>query len=206
MSYAILIDAGYFDKKANLILKNYDKKIIENLIKHIETNVFPDDKLYRVFYYDAAPSQSVITNPIDGTVTDFSKTPMFTKNTDLLEEVKSIPMLALRLGKISTPKNSWEIKNIKSINATTPIKAQQIKPKINQKGVDMKIGLDIASISLKKHASKIILLAGDTDFVPIIKFARSEGVQIFMSTLTSYCPPSLIEHSDKIVNIDLKSI
>ena len=97
-------------------------------------------------------------------------------------------------------------KNIKSINATTPIKAQQIKPKINQKGVDMKIGLDIASISLKKHASKIILIAGDTDFVPIIKFARSEGVQIFMSTLTSYCPPSLIEHSDKIVNIDLKSI
>ena len=99
-----------------------------------------------------------------------------------------------------------KIKNIKTINGTTPIKAKQIKPKINQKGVDMKIGLDIASISLKKQASKIILIAGDTDFVPVIKFARSEGVQIFISTLKKYCSPSLIEHSDEVINIDLTSI
>lgn len=206
MSYAILIDAGYFSKVANFELKKYDKETIEKLISYIKTNLFPNDQLYRIYYYDAEPCQSIITNPIDNAVTDFSKTVMFNKNIALLEEVKSIPMLALRLGKISTPKNSWEIKNIKSVSSTIPLKATQIKPKINQKGVDMKIGLDIASISLKKHASKIILIAGDTDFVPAIKFARSEGVQIFISTLKNYCSPSLVEHSDQVIDINLKII
>lgn len=70
----------------------------------------------------------------------------------------------------------------------------------------MKIGLDIATIALKKLADKIILIAGDTDFVPAIKFARSEGVQVFISTLTNFCSPSLIEHTDQVVDIDLTQI
>lgn len=44
-----------------------------------------------------------------------------------------------------------------------------------QKGVDMRIGLDIASVTCKKQADQIILISGDSDFVPAAKLARREG-------------------------------
>lgn len=170
-------------------------------------NVFNNnDSLYRIFYYDAAPSNAVIVNPLDNSTIDFGSTVLFTTNTKLLNDIKDIPMIALRMGKTSAQKNSWEIKNIKSIKPNQPIKPKQIQPKVTQKGVDMKIGLDIATIALKKLADQIILIAGDTDFVPAIKFARSEGIQVFISTLNNYCSPTLIEHTDKVINIDLTTL
>ncbi|WP_420987217.1 NYN domain-containing protein, partial [Campylobacter coli] len=47
---------------------------------------------------------------------------------------------------------------------------------IKQKGVDMKIGLDIATLANKHHAEKIILITADSDFIPAVKHARKEGI------------------------------
>lgn len=41
-----------------------------------------------------------------------------------------------------------------------------------QKGIDMKIGIDIATLTLKKLVQKIVLI----DFVPATKLARIEGI------------------------------
>ncbi len=39
----------------------------------------------------------------------------------------------------------------------------------------MKIGIDITWLSLKKLVNAIILISGDSDFVPAAKLARIEG-------------------------------
>lgn len=67
---------------------------------------------------------------------------------------------------------------------------------LRQKGVDMRIGLDIASIALKKQASTIVLVAGDSDFVPAAKLARREGVQFILDPLWQKVKPDLFEHID----------
>ena len=36
----------------------------------------------------------------------------------------------------------------------------------------MRVGLDIASLTLKKQVEVIVLVTGDSDFVPAMKFAR----------------------------------
>ncbi len=69
-------------------------------------------------------------------------------------------------------------------------------PGIVQKAVDMRLGLDIASISLKKQASIIVLVAGDADFVPAAKLARREGVRIVLDPLWQKVRPALFEHID----------
>ncbi|GAA8247856.1 hypothetical protein HpBT153_07790 [Helicobacter pylori] len=40
----------------------------------------------------------------------------------------------------------------------------------------IKIGLDIATLALKKLVQKIVLISGDSDFVPAAKLARVEGI------------------------------
>ncbi|MGF1605947.1 MAG: NYN domain-containing protein [Rhodothalassiaceae bacterium] len=67
---------------------------------------------------------------------------------------------------------------------------------LRQKGVDMRIGLDIASITLKKQADTIILVSGDSNFVPAAKLARREGVDFVLDPLWQKINPDLFEHID----------
>ena len=71
---------------------------------------------------------------------------------------------------------------------------------IRQKGVDMKIRLDIASMSYKKQVDKIVLISGDSDFVPAAKLARREGVDFVLDPMRSTIKSNLQEHVDGVVS------
>ncbi|WP_156550102.1 NYN domain-containing protein, partial [Gallibacterium salpingitidis] len=65
-----------------------------------------------------------------------------------------------------------------------------------QKGVDMKLGIDITSVVLKKLANKIILISGDSDFVPAAKLARVEGAHFILDAMGREVKGDLAEHID----------
>ncbi len=65
---------------------------------------------------------------------------------------------------------------------------------LRQKGVDMRIG--IASLALKRQVDTIILVAGDSDFVPAAKMARREGMEFILDPLWQQVNPDLFEHID----------
>lgn len=69
-------------------------------------------------------------------------------------------------------------------------------PSLKQKGVDMKIGIDISSLAYKKQVEQIILIAGDYDFVPAAKLARREGIDFVLDPLGAPIKPELFEHID----------
>lgn len=60
----------------------------------------------------------------------------------------------------------------------------------------MKIGIDIASITYKKQVDQIILIAGDSDFVPAAKMARREGIDFILDPMWSNIKDDLFEHID----------
>jgi uncharacterized LabA/DUF88 family protein len=67
---------------------------------------------------------------------------------------------------------------------------------VNQKGTDMRVGLDIASVSYKRQADQIVLVAGDSDFVPAAKLARREGVDFILDPMWGPIADDLHEHVD----------
>lgn len=67
---------------------------------------------------------------------------------------------------------------------------------LRQKGVDMRIGIDIASLALKRQVETIVLVAGDSDFVPAAKLARREGMEIILDPLWQKVHSDLFEHID----------
>ena len=99
-------------------------------------------------------------------------------------------IFALRLGEVSKDTDrSWILrpepqKRLLSgeIEVAGLVDADFV-PALRQKGVDMRIGLDIASIALKRQADTIVLVAGDADFVPAAKLARRERASSSFSTL-----------------------
>ena len=78
----------------------------------------------------------------------------------------------------------------------TSLQRPKVKLGIRQKGVDMRIGIDIASLALKKQVHTIILVAGDSDFVPAAKLARREGIDFILDPLWQKVEADLFEHID----------
>lgn len=82
----------------------------------------------------------------------------------------------------------------------TKIEARDIRPKILQKGVDMRIGLDIASLALKRLVSTIVVASGDSDLVPAFKLARTEGLRVYLAPLGSpTVRRELKAHADRVL-------
>jgi uncharacterized LabA/DUF88 family protein len=73
---------------------------------------------------------------------------------------------------------------------------EHFAPNLKQKGVDIKIGLDVAWASFNRLARNIILITGDSDFIPVIKTARRNGVFVYLMTLGHNVKLELCENVD----------
>ena len=73
---------------------------------------------------------------------------------------------------------------------------------IRQKGIDMKIGVDIASLALKGFVDTIVLFSGDSDFVPAAKLARREGIDFILDPMQANVEPQLFEHIDGMESVN----
>lgn len=80
------------------------------------------------------------------------------------------------------------------------------EPELHQKGVDIKIGLDLAWISFNKIAEKVIFVTGDSDFVPAIKTARRNGIFVYLVSLNHMIRPELAENCDISMNKSIKDL
>ena len=60
----------------------------------------------------------------------------------------------------------------------------------------MKIGLDIASLVLRKSGQKIMLISGDGNFVPAVKLAGREEINFVLDPMCNHIDDSLFEHID----------
>jgi len=67
---------------------------------------------------------------------------------------------------------------------------------MRQKGVDIKIGLDIASLAYKKQVQRVVLVSGDSDFVSAAKLARREGIDFILDPMWQPIRADLFEHID----------
>jgi len=159
--------------------------------------------LHRIYYYDAEPLSTKKPIPLTGgrnkwELFDFSKHALFQANMQMLDELKRMPFFAVRLGE--THFRGWLVKpqklDAKNTNLNVEISHSDLIPNVQQKGVDMRIGLDISSLSLKNQADVIVLITGDSDFIPAMKFARREGKQIFLFTLGHAIRQEVFAHTD----------
>lgn len=194
---------GWFMRKT--ILKqnafHYDGPGIRNYcFQHLKKG----DYLYRIFYYDTEPVDKKGHLPITKASIDFSKTPVAIAQKKLLESIKITPNFALRLGKTIWRNSEWMLSQdklkllLKNRIAVKDLHDNDFKPLIEQKAVDMKLGLDITYIATKKLSDLIVIITGDADIVPVLKFARREGMQVCLDPLRHPIRPELSEHVDFI--------
>lgn len=203
---AILIDGGFYRKRAKHLWGEHTAEetadgLFQYCMRHLRERSHEHD-LYRIFYYDCPPIEKQMYHPLTKQTIDFSKTPQHDWMTIFLDELKKRRKVALRLGVIDENNSSYTIRYdaLKKLCAGTlsvsDLTEKDFEPDIKQKGVDMKIGVDIASLAYKHQVDQIVLIAGDSDFVPAAKLARREGIDFVLDPLGSPIKPQLFEHID----------
>lgn len=209
---AILVDGGFYMKIAN---RHWGKKSPDDMAKdlidyccrhllekHMDREKGEKHDLYRIFYYDCPPLNKKTFHPLTKNEIDLGKNEQYKWMNSFLDELKKKRKVALRLGQVSsgkspyvlTPKTQSEL--LSKTKQIDDLKSSDFYLNITQKGVDMKIGLDIASLAYKKQVDQIVLIAGDSDFVPAAKLARREGIDFILDPLHEKIKPELFEHID----------
>lgn len=203
--YAILIDGGYLKEILKKSLGQWPKaKDIRDVADKIQKDPLLKDikELLRVYYYDAPPLSKEVKNPLDGTKTDYSKLPGYKAGKKYLESLCSYPDFAVRQGVLQ--QHNWVLKDFsKASGGTMSVTATDIKPEIKQKGVDLRIGLDVATMAIRGTVDTIVMVTGDTDLMPALKLARKEGLRVYMAQVgaTTKLHADLICHSDNIIQV-----
>lgn len=208
---AVLVDGGFFIKRFNTLYNKDRRMSPEDVAKYLYTmahkHVGEKNTLYRIFYYDCLPLGKKVHNPITRKCIDFSSTPEYKFKMELIEELKKKRKMALRLGSLKDNGN-WNIRpaRVKELlNGKKDIKnlgEDDVYLEIRQKGIDMKIGVDIASLALKGFVDTIVLFSGDSDFVPAAKLARREGIDFILDPMQANVEPQLFEHIDGMESVN----
>ncbi len=216
MKSAILVDGSYFikryralypdwrEKSPNQVARDLYSGLLRNL-RQVNSKGVEKKELYRIFFYDCPPLVKRAQNPVTKKGFSFGDTPEAKFRNEFHQELKRFRKVALRFGRIAdeghwviNAKKTKELLNRKI--SIDELSEGDVKYEARQKGVDMKIGLDISSLAYKKSVGQIILIAGDSDFVPAAKLARREGIDFVLDPMWNNINPDLHEHIDGLIS------
>ena len=165
MKAAVFIDGGHLRVLVRQAGYRYDPDYIE-AIAH--ACVAKDETLLRVLYYDCAPYRGSPRLPVSG------EPAQFRGSDEWLKVLAAKPQFAVRLGTLKF--RGFEPRRVPIASAV--LSDEDFRPRFEQKGVDMRLGLDIASYAADRSVDRVVLLTGDTDCLPVMKRARTAGLQV----------------------------
>lgn len=180
----MLVDGGHLRALAQAAKYKYTPDYIE---KVAHACVGADESLLRILYYDCALYVGTAKLPVSGGDHEFKASDLW------LRRLAAKDLFAVRRGVLKF--RGWKPK--KTPLAKGNLTDADFRPDFEQKGVDMRIGLDMATFSQEKSVDRLILVSGDTDCVPAMKHARKAGLQVVLIGLPNGRDiPELLWHSD----------
>ncbi len=216
MKTAILIDGGFYRKRAQKCLgEKTPAERADELYRYCWRHLIDKRsgervqcELYRIFYYDCPPIAKQIYHPLSKKSIDLGRSDKKVWAEQFFRELARKRKLALRMGELNDAATYYNLKPevtkkiLDNKIGITDLAEKDFKLSLQQKGVDMRIGLDIASMAYKQQVERIILIAGDSDFVPAAKLARREGIDFILDPLGHHIRDSLSLHIDGLQTRD----
>lgn len=188
MKTVLLIDGGYLRACAQAAAIGYDANFVGRFVQGC---VDQNEYLLRVLYYDAPLFEGRVQLPVSG------RYKQFRSSDTLLSDLAKMERFAVRVGSLGF--RGWKPRNI-PIAGGAPLTDYDFKPVFEQKGVDMRVGLDITAYSNNGSVRRIILVSGDQDMIPAMKHARKSGLEVALIQLPA---PARAPHDNLLAHSDI---
>jgi uncharacterized protein (TIGR00288 family) len=186
----------------HLALRLGPSLLTEQITRH-NFQLAESPEFYRIFFYDCEPLRKQMHTPLGKRAINFAKTDDAVFRLALHKEIQKLRKVALRLGRLNDTAR-WKL----SVEATSRliedpanfvVTDDDFKIDTIQKGVDMRLGLDVASLAFKKQVDQIIIVSADADFVPAAKLARREGIDVILDRMgANNAATDLMDHVDGV--------
>ncbi len=210
---AILVDGAFYRKAVNIpdwaTAKQAAQWLYKYCMRHINelnelNEKFHDERcsLYRIYYYDCLPLVRPPENRLSKGTVDVTNGRFAQWNLDFFEALKTKRKVAMRMGELAEHQNRYLLMEsslemlVSGEMRFEDLTGNDFLPEVRQKGVDTRICIDIVTLACKRLVDQIILIAGDSDFVPAAKLARREGIDFILDPLRCKISPLLREHID----------
>jgi hypothetical protein len=187
---AVLIDGGHLRARARSDRREYNADLIESICW---AALAAGEAPHRFLYYDCASFAGTTRLPVSGGLHTFDGSDAW------LRSLASRDLFAVRRGVLKF--RGWTPKSV-------PVRREDLSdsdftPSFEQKGVDMRIGLDVATFCRTRAVDLVVLVTGDTDCVPVLKHARIGGLQTGLAVLPrTRPPPELTWHADFVRQLE----
>ncbi|ALS24042.1 NYN domain-containing protein [Paenibacillus naphthalenovorans] len=156
----------------NVLLKFSKARIdYEKMVNHLAGNI----PLLRAYYYHCLPHQS--SNPTDDESREFSNAVKFQRTLSRL--------------------NSFTVRRGKLAYRGIDDKGNAI---FEQKRVDVYLATDLVMHSTKRLITHAVIVTGDSDFIPAVEIAQSEGVHT-----TLFYADNSIPHDELLDAVDARN-
>lgn len=226
MATAILVDGAFFLRRFKASFPDHDRDNATSVAHglsllaywHLAQRISPaavytqlnsgstladSSEFYRLFFYDCAPLEKRMHTPLGKQPVNFAKSPEALFRRDLHRAILTQRKVALRLGRLNET-SRWrltEAATARLIDDPASFMPTDLDFEIDtkQKGVDMRLGLDVASLAFKRQVDQIVIVAADADFVPAAKLARREGIDVVLDRMGDHrAAADLLEHVDAL--------
>lgn len=160
-------------------------------------------ELLRVYFYDSPPLSGTRRIPLSGRAYNFGSHPTNSINKRLQDQLAQSPDVALRRGELVF--RGWRVRRealAELERAPRLLRGEDFVPEVEQKGVDLRLGLDVAVLAIKRIVDVAVLVTGDADLVPAMKLARREGLRVYLDTMGNPVRPSLTEHAECVLKVE----
>ena len=201
---AILIDGEFFSIALRHDLELGRRPSAAEIYQHARQLADEStEEIWRIFYYDAYSSGGRAWHPVTRELIELSETGPAKARARFLSELGQMDLIALRCGQ--TRPRGWRLSDAYlSQLARGRLRrpnAEDYELRFEQKGVDMRIGIDVATLALNRYVDRIIVVTNDTDLIPALKVARRYGVQVVIAQIGSFNP-----HHDLVEDADFKRV
>ncbi|MGD0591946.1 MAG: hypothetical protein ABSA44_14285 [Bacteroidota bacterium] len=143
--------------------------------------LIPQETLLKIYYYDCPPFSEQRIQPVSRSIKDFSISHVHQQATVFQNDLKQNPSFLYRRGHLSFDGWTLQQPSIQGlIKAPRPLTDADFEPVLRQKQVDMKIGFDVAKLSIKQSVGRILLATSDSDFIPAIDFAKTYRIEVVL--------------------------
>jgi len=202
--YAILLDGGFVKKKLLDQLRRHPTA--DDIVAKCEAlqrlPEVADHELLRIYYYDAFPAAEKLRLPVSRDAYNTADTERYRQSESLFDQLVLKPNFALRMGQVGITPHHWKLKASVARHLVRQPRAladNDFVMDAQQKGVDMRIGMDMARLALRDMVRQVVVVTGDSDFVPAFKFVRREGVRVILDLMGENGRVELKQNSDIVL-------
>lgn len=201
---AILVDGGFYLKQAKWLRGDKTPSArADELFEYCKRHRDHEGaELYRILYYDCDPIDKKAYHPVLNRTVDLKKTDAYKWKVEFFDELSRKRKVAVRKGQPLEGSCEYVMKTnvakdvVRGKRGVGSLAENDFILDVQQKGVDMRMGLDVALITLQRYADQIVLITGDSDFVPAAKFARRNGADFILDPMWHTIRPELSTHVD----------